>query len=145
MTSASGVVFASAAMASPRLTTSLAVAAVAMSSRATASFFRAQECTKKKGGPKPAPRTKRKQNSGGGRLADAHPVERPVDEEHRDDEEHRGEDAGQAALSVLRHLHRELHGEEAEERRELDDGVERARRGVLERIEIGRASCRERV
>src|SRR5258706_4266438 len=57
---------------------------------------------------------------------DAHSVERAVDEEHRDREAHAGDDPGHLRRRVgLAHLLGELDGEEPEERRELDDRVER--------------------
>src|SRR5437660_12757379 len=71
-------------------------------------------------------------------FPDAHPVEGTVDEEERDDEEGRRENVGQSCAVLRgRQLHRKLDGEQTEERRELDDRVERDRRRVLERIADG--------
>ena len=48
---------------------------------------------------------------------------------------------------MVLHRNRDLNGEKAEERRELDDGIERDRAGVLERIANGVANnaCRVKV
>src|SRR5262249_2777771 len=71
---------------------------------------------------------------GGGRgglallAGDAHAVERAHHEDGRDAEEGEGEDVAQPRLQ----RHRQLDGEEAEQRGELDDRVHRHRRGILE-------------
>jgi len=54
------------------------------------------------------------------RYRDPHAVETPVDEEEGDQEDRAPEEQLRAGW----HLHRDLDGEQAEERRELDDGVE---------------------
>src|SRR5690348_2545069 len=65
---------------------------------------------------------------------DAHRVERPPHEHHRDQEEDGRDRAGQRAAPLRGERHRELHGEQAEEGGELDDGVHGHGRGVLEGI-----------
>ena len=72
---------------------------------------------------------------GGG--ADAHAVEAAVDEDEGDDEEDGGQDVRQAFALGCGQLHGEFDGEEAEERRELDDRVEGDGGGVLEGIADG--------
>src|SRR5690606_10384540 len=67
---------------------------------------------------------------GFGHGADAHAVERTPHEDQRDGAEDHREGSGRRALE----LDRELDGEQAEERRELDDGVHGDARGVLEGI-----------
>src|SRR6267142_4213132 len=69
-----------------------------------------------------------------GRTPDTHAVERAVDEDERDGEESGREDVRQVGTLSGRHLHGEFDGEQAEERGELDNGVERDGRSVLERI-----------
>src|SRR5262245_59539629 len=59
--------------------------------------------------------------------ADAHAVERAVDEHDRHGEEEAGKRVAYACAGVAREAHGQLDGQEAEERRELDDGVERHR------------------
>src|SRR5260370_30078395 len=65
---------------------------------------------------------------------DAHPVERTVDEEERNDEEGGGENVRQAAALRGSQLHGKLDGEQAEESRELDDRIQRNGRCVFEWI-----------
>src|SRR5260370_7025850 len=65
---------------------------------------------------------------------DAHPVERTVDEEERNDEEGGGENVRQAAALRGSQLHGKLDAEQAEESRELDDRIQRIRRRVFEWI-----------
>jgi hypothetical protein len=67
-------------------------------------------------------------------LADAHPVERPVNEDKGHDEESTRERARKRAAGGGRQSHSEFHGGQAEERCELDDGIESDGRSVLERI-----------
>ena len=72
------------------------------------------------------------------RRLDPHPVERAVDEEQGDREEERPPGT---ALVRPGQRDRQLDGEQAEQRRELDDRVHRDRRRVLER---DRRPCRRR-
>src|SRR5438874_11026233 len=68
-------------------------------------------------------------------FPDAHAVEGTVDEKKGDQEKSRREDVGQCCAVLCRgQLHGELDGEQAEERRELDDWIECDGRGVLERL-----------
>ena len=67
------------------------------------------------------------------RQHERHAVEAPVDEEQGDGEE--GD--GQQGLPEGRDLQRQLDGEQAEQRGELDDRVHRHRTGVLERVAHG--------
>src|SRR2546430_8460887 len=74
-------------------------------------------------------------------FPDAHAVEGTVDEKKGDQEKSRREDVGQCCAVLCRgQLHGELDGEQAEERRELDDWIECDGRGVLERIADGVAN-----
>src|SRR5207247_1753805 len=58
-------------------------------------------------------------------FPDAHAVEGTVDEKKGDQEKSRREDVGQCCAVLCRgQLHGELDGEQAEERRELADGME---------------------
>jgi len=57
------------------------------------------------------------------RAADTHCVEGTVDEEEGDDEERPRENVRQAAALGGRQLHGELDGQQAEERREFNDGM----------------------
>src|SRR5438034_3009767 len=58
-------------------------------------------------------------------FPDAHAVEGTVDEKKGDQEKSRREDVGQCCAVLCRgQLHGELDGEQAEERRELDDWIE---------------------
>src|SRR3954469_3118000 len=69
---------------------------------------------------------------------DAHAVERSQHEDDRDQEEDRRQDDADFNLHVgLAHLQRQFDGEQAEERGELDDRVERDGGRVLERIADG--------
>src|ERR687897_300275 len=63
-----------------------------------------------------------------------HPVERAVDEHERREEEGGRKPEAEPASMLRGEIHAELYGEEAEQRRELDDRVHRNRRSVLERI-----------
>ena len=69
--------------------------------------------------------------------ADAHAVERAVDEDEGDDEEDGRQDVRQPCALGCGQLHGEFDGEQAEERGELDDRIEGDGRGVLERIADG--------
>src|SRR4029077_12264408 len=98
---------------------------------------------KKRGGQWAAPRLLGWLMQLGGGAADAHAVERAVDEDRGDDEEGSGQDVGQAvAMLAGGELHGELDGKKAEERGELDDGVESDGGGVLEGIAYGVADDR---
>ncbi len=74
-------------------------------------------------------------------ASDAHAVKGAVDENERDDEKSGGKEVRKAATGVGSEFHGELHGEEAEERGELDDRVERDGGRVLERIANGVANA----
>ena len=64
----------------------------------------------------------------------AHSVERAVDEEHGNEEEHQGEHHAEPMPLLRRQRHGKFDGQQSEQRRELDDRVQGDRRGVLERI-----------
>src|SRR5262245_44102158 len=59
------------------------------------------------------------------RTLDAHGVERPPDEDERNREERSRQDVAQAGPLLAGQRHRQLDGEQAEQRRELDDRIER--------------------
>ena len=61
------------------------------------------------------------------RPFDPHAVERPVDEEHRHHQEDRGEHVRESRALLLGERHGQLHRQQAEQRGELDDRVERHR------------------
>src|SRR5262249_45628861 len=84
---------------------------------------------------------RRSARRGLGARLDPHPVEGAVDEDERETEEDGREDRRRRRVGAL-HLLRELDGEEAEERRELDDRVERDARRVLEGVTDGVADDR---
>src|SRR5580704_1411971 len=67
-------------------------------------------------------------------AADAHAVEAAVDEDERNGEEDCRQDVGQSFALRCRQLNGEFDGQKAEQRRELDDWVERDGAGVLKRI-----------
>ena len=73
---------------------------------------------------------------------DPHPVEGTVDEDQRDEEEDHGHAEFQAGVL---HRYGDLHGEQAEERRELDHRIQGDRRGILERVAHGVADDRRLV
>ena len=65
---------------------------------------------------------------------DAHAVERAVDEDERDHEEDRCQQMQSMPPVSARQLDGQLDGQQAEQRGELDDRVQRDRGGVLERV-----------
>src|SRR5207248_885364 len=69
--------------------------------------------------------------------ADAHAVERAIDEGNGDAEEHDGQADSQLPVVALVELDGQLGGEQAEEGGELDDGIERDGAGVLEGVADG--------
>ena len=73
----------------------------------------------------------------GTRDLNAHAVERTVDEDHRDQQE--GDREAQRNECTLLFFERDGqgHGQQAEQGRELDDRIQRDRRGVFERITDG--------
>src|SRR5512146_3050398 len=80
-----------------------------------------------------------------GAALDSHTVERAVHEEQCDHEEHPREHVAQHRTALLGERHCQLDGEQSEERRELDDRIERDRRRILERVTNGVADDRRRV
>src|SRR5215510_6634077 len=77
----------------------------------------------------------------------AHSVERAIDEEHGDCEKRYCQQGRHMAIRTLRFakVDRQLNSKQAEQRRELDDGIQRHRTGVLERIPDGIADNRRSV
>jgi len=67
-------------------------------------------------------------------LPDAHPVERPVDEDEGHGEKRGRKCPCQRAAGGRREFHGKFHGEEAKECCELDDRIEGDGRGVFEWI-----------
>src|SRR5512135_3131152 len=68
------------------------------------------------------------------RALDAHPVEGPPHEHYRENEERGRERVRQGRAPLAGERHRELHCQQTEQGRELDDRVHGHRRRVLERI-----------
>ena len=77
-----------------------------------------------------------------GGAADAHAVERAVDEDEGHHEECRRQDVRQVVALAGGKLHGQLDGQQAEERRELDHRIERDGGRVLEGIADGVANDR---
>ena len=57
-------------------------------------------------------------------VANPHPVERPVDEDIGDGEEHHRQDVRQERTARIRQLDRKLDCQQAEKRGEFDDGIQ---------------------
>src|ERR1039458_4731094 len=70
-------------------------------------------------------------------LLDPHRVERPVHERKRHHEEPSSQYSRQSRPLIDGQLHSQLHRQQPEQRRELDDRIQRYRRRVLERIAHG--------
>src|SRR5215469_12656286 len=78
---------------------------------------------------------------------DPHAVERPVHEEHGDQQEDASKDIGEDATLVAGQRNSQFDSQQSEQRSELDDRVHSHRGGILERIANGIADhgCRVKV
>src|SRR5215831_10491437 len=67
-------------------------------------------------------------------LLDSHPIERSIDEDHGNHQEDDGNRSRQRRPLIVRNRNPEIHGQQSEQRRELDDRVQGHRTRVFEWI-----------